>query len=588
MESSRHKRTGRTTSGAGRITRSAPTWWLVAMVMIAAPAFGGVSNNNLFELDGDAIDASAGAPDDWQTINAVAGTGAAGGAIAHTGVLADPGSASIFTGGGSKDVRDISAWRRTDGSVPDKDNILNAYAAAYKDGDDHLILYFGADRFSTEGDAQLGFWFFKNNITENGGNFNGVHAVGDVLVLVNFEQGGTVPLVEVLEWVGGKNPLSVKFPLTAVACSTSADLAACAITNPVNAQLYWSYTPKFDTGAADTAPPQAFFEGGIDVTELVPGSTCFATFLAETRSSSSETAQLKDYVIGAFPVCGISVTKTCEVVRLATAEDDTDKSFIAEFHATVTNTGAATIPAGTEITVVDDAGTPGDTSDDVTELHVLPVALATGESTDPIDGVFPTDDNPPHNTVTASAVIGGVTVTAAPYDVDCTALNVNPALFIEKDCTTALSDEGDVIAVKVSFNGRVCNTGDVPLTVDVSDDKDGSQLSDVVLAAGFPCASSDDCLVANGGPGGTCRGADAGEGILGVCDPEDDSVCRTFGGDYLPSQTTTTTPGDAVFSDTATVTAPLDKNPFLEASGVTEAPVDVATANCRLCPDCGS
>jgi hypothetical protein len=66
------------------------------------------------------------------------------------------------------------------------------------------VIYFGADRFANAGDAALGFWFFKNDVglAENG-KFSGEHAIGDVLVQVDFVQGGTNSQVQIFQWVGG-------------------------------------------------------------------------------------------------------------------------------------------------------------------------------------------------------------------------------------------------------------------------------------------------------------------------------------------------------------------------------------------------
>jgi hypothetical protein len=113
--------------------------------------------------------------------------------------LSDPRATdtSYFTGGGSKDVNDINRWQWSPGDVsPDKDDITNAYAASYK-SDGNRILYFGADRFDTSGDAQIGFWFSNNPIGMNpDGTFSGVHAVNDLLVLSDFTQGGKIGTVK--------------------------------------------------------------------------------------------------------------------------------------------------------------------------------------------------------------------------------------------------------------------------------------------------------------------------------------------------------------------------------------------------------
>ena len=52
-----------------------------------------------------------------------------GSANVFTGINSDPAPQTIFTGG-RKDIQDIPDWGWKDGSVPDKDDITNAYDAA--------------------------------------------------------------------------------------------------------------------------------------------------------------------------------------------------------------------------------------------------------------------------------------------------------------------------------------------------------------------------------------------------------------------------------------------------------------------------
>ncbi|HWI24549.1 MAG TPA: hypothetical protein VNS59_06445, partial [Lysobacter sp.] len=60
-------------------------------------------------------------------------------------------------------------------------------------------------------------------------------------------------------------------------------------------------------------PAQSLFEGGIDITALV-GDVCFNSFLANTRTAHSETADLKDLALGDFNTCGSIdlVRKECQ------------------------------------------------------------------------------------------------------------------------------------------------------------------------------------------------------------------------------------------------------------------------------------
>src|SRR6266540_2367998 len=90
-----------------------------------APASGDDNIFSVFEIDGDIFD-SASPGDDWEAVNCDGGN-----ADVKTGVIHDGSGVSIFTQGGSKDPNDVSAWRWTDGAVPDKDDLLNAYAAKY-------------------------------------------------------------------------------------------------------------------------------------------------------------------------------------------------------------------------------------------------------------------------------------------------------------------------------------------------------------------------------------------------------------------------------------------------------------------------
>ncbi|MGZ4213568.1 MAG: hypothetical protein ACXVQV_10075, partial [Actinomycetota bacterium] len=54
-----------------------------------------------------------------------------------------------------------------------------------------------------------------------------------------------------------------------------------------------------------TFPTGSLYEGGINITRLVPGVECLKSFMAETRSSQSVTAQLKDLALGPFDTCPV-------------------------------------------------------------------------------------------------------------------------------------------------------------------------------------------------------------------------------------------------------------------------------------------
>jgi len=511
-----------------------------AVALLRVP-ISAVHDIGVFELEGDATDDPAVAGNDWSTVNFGGGTGV----IARTGVLADPGNATIFTGGGSKDPIDISqwSWKNDTGGLPDKDNITNAYAAAYS-VNGQLLIYFGADRFANDGDAQLGFWFFQQNITTNlTGGFNGVHQVGDVLVLANFSNGGAVTTIQVLEWVGsGGNQKggTMQLLLTEDAAKCGPTLIgdeACAITNSGPTSSPWPYTPK--SGTTGVFPQFSFFEGGINISAVFNGATppCFASFLAETRSSTSVTAVLKDFVLGAFPVCGINITKTCPSSR----PNATETAFIYNFNGTVTNTGFGTL---FNVVVVDDAGTPGNTADDITfNLGTLgPGASAT------FSGSFESTQNPATNTASVSASTdpsGPATVTDVSDPARCPPVVLSPHISVTKNCQVKLTVINNQVVVAVDFGGQVCSGDQVGLdNVTVRDD------------SGTPADPSDDQTF-----------------VIGSLNKGE---CKPFTGRYLPKTTFTTDPRAASFSDTVTAhgTARL-------GLGQVEA---MATASCPLCP----
>ncbi len=80
---------------------------------------------------------------------------------------------------------------------------------------------------------------------------------------------------------------------------------ACATVNQAGTPAPWSYTPK--SGPAGTFPTSAFFEGGINLTRLVPDIGCVSSFMAETRSSTPFDSRLKDLKFGNFNTCRVSV-----------------------------------------------------------------------------------------------------------------------------------------------------------------------------------------------------------------------------------------------------------------------------------------
>lgn len=333
-----------------------------------------VDPRDVFELEGDIADSPAGGLDDW--VNNNCSSIDASSAMIRTGAVPDPHPLSIFTQGGSKDHADISDWKYKDGSVPDKDDIINAYAAQYAGSGPSgptTLLVVGGDRFANDGSAFIGAWFFQNSIglgpagSGGTGDFTGLHANGDILILAEFTQGGVVATLKVFEWVGSAGPCPGGAPCPAatekggtladVTPAPSSIVEAIGFSNstpqtiPGACSSDWAYTPK--SGTPGTLPENSFFEVGIDLGALNLGNVCFASFMLETRSSHDVDAVLKDFVLHAFAPCEIACRKSVTPAEVCQGAS-------ATYTYEVSNPGGAPLT----FTAVDDNGTPGNTSDD--------------------------------------------------------------------------------------------------------------------------------------------------------------------------------------------------------------------------------
>jgi hypothetical protein len=374
----------------------------------AAPA-SAVHDTGAFELDGNAVnDATPG--DDWDNVcHQVTGTDCStsantNGATAVDWVAEPNPNATIFTGGGSKDPQDINNWAWKDGAggLPDKDNLLHSFAARYSlppsascpsgGAPTCELLFFGSDRLDNSGDAQQGFWFFQNSIglgnnsVGGGSGFTGVHQAGDLLVISDFSNGGTTSTITVYRW----DPTCKKTTgSTAGACgdanlrilgtSTNANCASaanndqfCGIVNPTNGTVApWPYTDK---SGNSTYLQGEFYEGGVNLSTLGLGDRCFTSVASETRSSTSTTATLKDFVLGQFGHCGSSETTTSSIT--GSTSIGTGSVSVSD-SATVTVTGISTWHGTVQFHLHGPIGAPNEVSTDIGG----PVAVSNGTPT---------------------------------------------------------------------------------------------------------------------------------------------------------------------------------------------------------------
>jgi len=374
----------------------------VTLIAVFAVPAHAVHDIGVFELDTGAGGANAvnqAAPgDDWDNVcyqvaidagatataaqaKCTASTGTTGStAVSWTAEMNQ--NSSIFSGGGSKDPSDISQWayKNDAGGLPDKDNLEHAFAARYNptvsdgscgkaaDNTTDLtscdVIYFGSDRFDNSGDAQQGFWFLQNQIdtgaTKSGGGFGftctstscssgAFHKNGDLLIVSDFSNGGTTSTITVYKWdtsctkttgtCGDTNLRRLATSNNAL-CGGQAHDPFCGITNFTTTDLPWDFTDKSGT-PSNGALTGELFEAGINLSspQINLGGECFATVVSETRSSTSTTAVLKDFVLGSFGKCESGVA--------------TSQNWLPNDSATVTVTGTNSWGGTVDFTLYD-------------------------------------------------------------------------------------------------------------------------------------------------------------------------------------------------------------------------------------------
>lgn len=363
----------------------APLFLVVLLGLFIASGAQAVHDIGLFQLDKDAttLESPPVLGEDWDLIckahqpsSTPPGTCefAPGYAIPSGTTTANPSSFVVdpsessqddILKGGTKDDNEINSWKWASAKPsPPKNDLTHGFAAEYEASNGDHILYFGADRFSKNGSANIAFWFFQDEITKAGAAsngtcsagagcpFGGLHTEGsvphdpdnpgDILIISAF---GPKASISVYEWVGIGNatdPPGSQGCFTAncsleplvvggVACEDVTNDNVCATVNDVVTTSPWTLNQK--EGPANSFQPTNFFEGGLNLTALGVDA-CFSSFLINTRASAAGDAELHDLILGQFARCVPDLTtqaSTNGTVTPGTAVYDT---------ATVEVTGA--------------------------------------------------------------------------------------------------------------------------------------------------------------------------------------------------------------------------------------------------------
>ncbi len=548
---------------------------MAAVFVVGAPAtyaahFVEVSGPTApFEMDGNALKEALSTQDDWDDFSGASATSE------HVPTT-DPAPQSIFTQGGSKDIRDIDAWRHTSGSVPDKDDITNGAALAYLvdpgDGPAQEIIVVGGDRFSNDGDSDIGVWLFVNSVSMTANAFSGVHSEQDVLIQLSMAGNDDVN-IRVYEWEAACKKAASNSPgegdcaapnikLIKIATDAKCDptgasnQTVCGITNTVGGiDSAWPYEAKPNISlGSDVYPERTFAEMAINIPAIFGSNRCFASYLLETGSSTSFSSQLKDFILDGFPLCEVSLTKSCP-------DNGTYDSNLGgiplDWTATVTNTGFATVP---EVTIYDDnCGLGPEASetfynvaagDDVTLEGTCLVTTADLESGDPIV-----------NTAWADAGEFPVNLGGCPLPdtengtcSDMCDFSATPELEATKNCVTRLEVVGGKVVVRVDFNGTITNPED-------GEDSFNEPLVDL--------SGSDNKF-------GALTFKDCSTDVSTTRIEVGETLC--FEGSYFPDDAGNGCPSDAQFMDMVQVDA------TGEISGDELEMPATASATCKLCP----
>jgi len=485
---------------------------------------------------------------------------------------------SVFTQGGSKDDLDVSQWRWTTSSAPDKDDLLPVGAAAYLNGD--LLIYLYGTLFAPNGDAAIGAWLFKKNIgTCDDGTFgvvdsNGnclatqpadLHTIGDVFIVAQNSNGGRNVEMQVYKWVGADaaaraacvadggtltppldNLCQVLNDTTATCNSGLTGDDACGSMNvgavrkgdpdfPTESPDDWGFQSKFpppdgpalpagtDGIGNDDFPGTSLFEAGLNFSNLFPGEAgCFNSFLMNTRASTSVRAVLKDLALGNFPLCGIDVDKT--------GPEKSKVGDIATYSFTITNTGAVTLYLDT---VVDDVIGDLEAAAVLAGCDTLAPNGSPGDScTFDVDyTVQASDPDPLTNTVTvhynSAADLSGDDQSATD---DHTVELFQPSVTIDKSGDT-LSKIGDSVKYTITVNNT--SSPDSPdLVCDITDTLLGTLAEDVSLASGSdPYVIETSRVVQEGDPDplvNTATVTCSPEGFPNVLTDSDDHSVNLF------------------------------------------------------------
>jgi hypothetical protein len=251
------------------------------------------------------------------------------------------GDSTTFTSGADKNDNPLNGFTYGAGSLQPKDDIGNVYAIAhhYTDGSgtQHSEVFFGGERVINNGASHFDFEFLQQGISlvsaptsdPCAGTFSGHRAEGDLLMTVDFGNGGALGSKTIYKWectgaYTGPGSTSAQNPAIGTVCDPGNGLTAQYVAEPATQQAKvslvvngganpiacggWVCRDEEQTDPTKVSQNE-FMEGGVDLGDLGFAGGCVNTFLPHTRSSPDINSTLSDFAgpLG-FNTCNVTTT----------------------------------------------------------------------------------------------------------------------------------------------------------------------------------------------------------------------------------------------------------------------------------------
>ena len=293
---------------------------LGALVVLASPG-GAVTGSTFESSDGNLTVNTAGNKDWANAPSLVRQTDKASGT-----------SDDAFGQGAKEDVPDPSV---VSGSIPPNKSDLTQFYASHEVVSGSTFLYLAWERSNVLGNANMDFEFNQSKtLTSNG--VTPARTAGDFLVTFDFTNGGGNPVLGLLTWVTSGSTAQCFSSNTLPCWGKRLDLSAAGFADgAVNT------SPALDPYTNQVLPGLTFGEAGINLTAsgVFPAGQCesFGTAYLKSRSSSSFTAEMKDFIAPAQ----VNVTN-CGTINIHKQDDATPANALQGAVFTLYKNGTAT------------------------------------------------------------------------------------------------------------------------------------------------------------------------------------------------------------------------------------------------------